>query len=361
MKGRSGDRRASPRVILHFGPHKTATTAFQLMLRARSDALAQGGIVAFSRHSRFDAYEAYWRESSRLRVALALDKPTDGAILTGEAERLVSAARAEGADVLVLSDENAPGFAPGTMLRRHQRFVDGFYPTARRVVELHRAAFEAQGCTVEVAWVTRPFPSLLRSLYLNAMADLRSADDWDEFVDRIDLASFAFQRLVDDTLAAGAPVRTVPLRDFALAPHRIIGADAPPLPPLAHSNAGLIELQHDVARLLNAHVRADEIDSLRTWLNAMPALEGGRKPALPLPPSVAERIDRVELREARFHAGPTWSEPGPARPSACLDPHERTRPVRAIQHQGLPCRLPASFLTPPAPLSPAPAFGPQMR
>ncbi len=130
-----------PKIILHLGAHRTASTHVQAVMAKNPALLAEAGFGA----------------PSQEHVKVALTKPLSSSAGPSAFARLVTDSGLAGRTTIIISDENLLGFL-------NDIFTHGrFYPnTARRLAKL-RQMLPVDPCKIVVA--IRPYHSFFASAY----------------------------------------------------------------------------------------------------------------------------------------------------------------------------------------------------
>ena len=196
------------RLVFHLGVHKTASTLIQKNLADNVDWLRGQGVY----YVNSELPQAIIRQREHLRRFQSPTReapPADG--LRKLNRRILREAAFKNAHTILISEENRLG-AP----IYHRMPEDGsgaaFYPKATECLTRTLAGFADTPTTLIM--VERDFPSLLPSLYSEALTNLETTDDIDAFCRRIDFGSLDYEAL-RDRIDQAAPWADLRRMDFA--------------------------------------------------------------------------------------------------------------------------------------------------
>ncbi len=179
------DRMPSPKVALHLGVHKTATTYVQSRLWNSLDELER------NRVNYIGLSDLRKRLTSRL-----------GDVSFGKLDVFDALYPFLNCDRLILSDENILG---GTDAPRRQTF----YPWAKQKVKKVLGGLE--GCDVEVYVTLRSFPDYLISRYTESLRHFKFST-FEDYMSGIEMKNISWLPLLDDLSAAGC--KNIFVNDF---------------------------------------------------------------------------------------------------------------------------------------------------
>ena len=194
-------------VCLHVGVHKTGSSLIQLNLSKNLNVLRQQRV--FYVNEELPGAIARQRQVLRKLQLPGRARPTREA-LTGVNRKILEAAQANDADIILISEENRIGFPLHTQMARVGAPAK-FYPLASECLRLVLFGLEHLQTTLLV--YQRSFDQLLPSLYAEGLRNLILTDTLDGFCRKIDFASLDYAALLH-RIQVGAPHAKVINREF---------------------------------------------------------------------------------------------------------------------------------------------------
>lgn len=150
------------KAVFHLGPHKTGTTALQLLLKANESWLAEHNALFISQHSSLHRGYLDWR--ARFVMARDLGKDASLVELFDELFDIYGLSRKTSA--ILYSDENLIGkpighFASSRCVAR----VNEYYPLAFTVIEAAKTALFKRGFSPQFVLTQRSWRNLKESIF----------------------------------------------------------------------------------------------------------------------------------------------------------------------------------------------------
>lgn len=185
------------RFVFHVGLHKTGSTFLQENFGRNADWLADQGV--FLANSKRPNLLIRQREVLRRANNPGRTTPPEDALL-GVNNRLRREAQQEGAQTLLLSEENRLG-PPLFLELKWGLLPAAFYPRAGE--NLQRLTFGLEQSDITIVLVRRDLEDWLQSIYLEGLRSLNVVDTFEEFCASIDHDSLdldALQERIDEAL-----------------------------------------------------------------------------------------------------------------------------------------------------------------
>lgn len=195
-----------PDYVIHIGVHKTASSLLQKNLLANLEGLRRQGFW-------FLSGENDWLKRAHLRCLRKMQRGTYDEATEGRFQQLSAnlkrSARQSGAHTVLMSEENYIGIP----LHRQMTWFGGqarFYPNAADC--LKHLTTDLPPKRMRFVLYQRDAADLLRGHYMEGLRVLRFKHSFKEFLDRVDIASFRFDQLLERLRAA------VPDAEFVVKP-----------------------------------------------------------------------------------------------------------------------------------------------
>jgi len=203
------------RFVYHLGVHKTGSTLLQENIAANVRPLRAQGVFCVNvvrKNLIHRIRHALRRKQNPHRTG---QLPPDALAIVNQ--RVLISATGAGAHTALISEENFLGPA----LHREMSYTDApaqFYPRAAACLDVLTRTVPSHDITIIL--YSRHLDGLLRGYYCEALRALQTTDSFDRFLDRVDIASFRFDGLVERL----RPV--APDAEIIVKPFETIRADA---------------------------------------------------------------------------------------------------------------------------------------
>jgi len=195
------------RFVYHLGVHKTGTSLLQHNLARNGAEIAAQGVWCLNTawpNGLERVRHRLRRVQNQNRMALAEDA------MASLNERLIRQAEAAGAHSILVSEEN---FLGNPIHRELEWRPEPARFCPRSVACLKTLTWGIPQDRIRIILYTRELDGLLRGHYSEALRALRTGDSFGEFLDRVDLDDFRFDRLLD-RIRAAVPGAEIVLRRF---------------------------------------------------------------------------------------------------------------------------------------------------